>query len=381
MTVGTRMRYGMTQLDWSSVARELGPRFAERAPQHDADDSILAKNYVELKERRVFSAGVPTELGGGGATHSQLCAMLRTLGRHCGSTALALAMHTHLVAAAVWRYQQGQPTRALLERIATEQLVLISTGASDWLDSTGRAEAVKGGYRVTACKALGSGSPAGDLLITSAPFEDPHEGLRVLHFPVPLNAPGVTRCDNRRALGMHGSDDVLLEEVFVPEDAIWLRRPRGAWHPFFNLNVIVALPLVMSAHLGVAETARNLCLQWLQRHREDSEACYIVGEMENSLVTAQMAVHGMIDECADYSFAPDVQTANAVLIRKTIAARALVASVEKGLQAVGGGAHFRYGGLERHLRDLHGAQFHPLQEKRQHRFTGRIALGLAPNDC
>jgi alkylation response protein AidB-like acyl-CoA dehydrogenase len=121
-------------------------------------------------------------------------------------------------------------------------------------------------------------------------------------------------------------------------------------------------------------------LQCLQRKREDAEACYIVGEMENSLVTAQMAVDGMIDECADYSFTPDVQTANAVLIRKTIAARALVASVEKGLQAVGGAGLFRDLGLERYLRDLHGAQFHPLQEKRQHRFAGRIALGLAPND-
>jgi len=376
------MNYGMTELDWTGVARELGPRFAQRAPQHDADDSFVAENSIELKERRVFSAGVPVELGGGGATHSELCAMLRTLGRHCGSTALALAMHTHLVAAAVWCYRQGQPTRALLERIASEQLVLVSTGASDWLDSTGRAEAVEGGYRVTARKAFDSGSPAGDLLITSAPLDDRYAGSRVLHFAVPLTAPGVTRCGKWRALGMRGSypNDVLLEDVFVPEAAISLRRMRGAWHPFFNLNVIVALPLVMSAYLGVAEAACSLCLQCLHRKREDTQAYYIVGEMENSLVTAQMAVDGMVDACADYSFTPDVQTANAVLIRKTIAARALVASVKKGLQAVSGGGLSCDLGLERYLRDLHGAQLQPLQEKRQLRFAGRMALGLATND-
>jgi hypothetical protein len=28
--------------------------------------------------------------------------------------------------------------------------------------------------------------------------------------------------------------------------------------------------------------------------------------------------------------------------------------------------------------DVHAAQFHPLQAKRQHRFTGRAALGLDP---
>ena len=35
-------------------------------------------------------------------------------------------------------------------------------------------------------------------------------------------------------------------------------------------------------------------------------------------------------------------------------------------------------GLERLLRDIHGAQFHPLQAKRQQRFTGRVVLGLEP---
>jgi len=45
---------------------------------------------------------------------------------------------------------------------------------------------------------------------------------------------------------------------------------------------------------------------------------------------------------------------------------------------VGGGGLFRSLGLERLLRDIYGVQFHPLQAKRQHRFTGRVALGLDP---
>jgi hypothetical protein len=35
-------------------------------------------------------------------------------------------------------------------------------------------------------------------------------------------------------------------------------------------------------------------------------------------------------------------------------------------------------GLERLVRDLHAAQFHPMQEKRQQLFCGRAALGLDP---
>ncbi len=30
------------------------------------------------------------------------------------------------------------------------------------------------------------------------------------------------------------------------------------------------------------------------------------------------------------------------------------------------------------MRDVHGVQFHPLPEKRQQLFTGRLALGLDP---
>ena len=69
---------------------------------------------------------------------------------------------------------------------------------------------------------------------------------------------------------------------------------------------------------------------------------------------------------------------DAVLIRKTVAANACIQTVENAFEVVGGGAFFRSVGLERLLRDVHGAQFHPLQEKRQHLFTGRVALGLDP---
>src|SRR5919199_110416 len=114
---------------WVAVARALGPGLASRAAGYDANDSFPVENYRELKEHRVFSAPVPAELGGGGASHRELCAMVRELAHGCGSTALALSMHTHLLAATVWRYRQGQPAAPLLKRIADEQIVLVSTGA------------------------------------------------------------------------------------------------------------------------------------------------------------------------------------------------------------------------------------------------------------
>jgi alkylation response protein AidB-like acyl-CoA dehydrogenase len=369
-----------SRTDWVAVARDLGPGFASRAAAHDANDSFPVENYRELKEQRVFSAGVPAELGGGGASHGELCAMLRELGRHCGATALALAMHTHLVATTVWLRRQGAPVGPLLERIAAEQLVLVTTGASDWLDSSGAAERVEGGYRVTAHKAFASGSPAGDVLITSALYDDPTAGPTVLHFSVPMKAGGVTVFDNWRTMAMRasGSNDVALDGTFVPDAAVSSRRPKGSWEPFLNVVATVATPLVMSVYVGVAEAARDLALQKVARKRTDPDVWYLVGEMENALVTGQLAVQGMIDVCAEYTFAPDTAIANASLIRRTIAAQSLMLAVEKALETAGGGGIFRSLGLERLVRDIHAAQFHPLQPKRQHRFTGRMALGLDP---
>jgi alkylation response protein AidB-like acyl-CoA dehydrogenase len=363
-----------------AVAQEIGPAFAARAAAHDEADRFVAENYAELKARRFFSAGVPAELGGGGATHGELAAMLRELAHYCSSTALALSMHTHLLAATVWRYRQGQPVVPLLERIAKEETVLVSTGASDWLDSSGTAEKVDGGYLVTGRKIFGSGSPAGTLLVTSAVYDDPAEGPVVLHFPVPIAAKGVTVQDNWRTMGMRatGSNDVLVDHVFVPESAVSLRRPKGKWHPFFNVSAIVAMPLVMSVYAGVAEAASDLALQIARKKPNDPNLPYLIGEMDNALVTAQMAVSGMVDLCADYTFEPSAQTANAVLIRKTIAAQACIETVEKAMHVAGGAAFFRSVGLERLLRDVHAAHYHPLQEKRQHLFSGRLALGLDP---
>jgi hypothetical protein len=49
-------------------------------------------------------------------------------------------MHSHLVAAAAWRWRhQKAPTDGFLKRVAAEDLILVSSGGSDWLKSAGTA--------------------------------------------------------------------------------------------------------------------------------------------------------------------------------------------------------------------------------------------------
>jgi alkylation response protein AidB-like acyl-CoA dehydrogenase len=309
-----------------------------------------------------------------------MCTFLRKLAHYCPSTALALSMHQHLVAAAVYNHRNGRPGQKLLERVAAAEVVLISTGANDWMESNGTVERADGGFRVSARKAFASGSPRGGVLVTSAPFEDPKEGWQVLHFPVPFAAQGVSLADDWHTLGMRatGSQTVVLDKVFVPEDAVVLRRPRGKFHPAWNAILTVAMPLIMSAYTGVAEAAAAIGQEQASKRKGDHAVPYMLGELANKLTMVQLAMDDMVRLANDLDFAMSVELSSAILVRKTIVAEGVLATVEKALEAAGGAGFYRKTGLERLLRDAHGAQFHPLPAKRQHRFTGRVALGLDP---
>jgi acyl-CoA dehydrogenase len=368
----------VTKTDWVAVANELGPAFAERAAQHDQDDSFVFKNYEELKERRVFAAGVPAELGGGDASLAELCDLLRTLAHYCSSTALALSMHTHLVAVPAWRYRnEGAPVNALLERVAKEQIVLISTGGSDWLEGSGTAVQVDGGYRVNGRKIFCSGSPAGRLLMTTAVHDDPKDGPTVMHLPVPFASDGVKMLDTWRTLGMRatGSNDVMLEDVFVPEASVAVRRPAGKWHPAMHTVAMIALPIIYAVYIGVAEEAREIALRLSEKKRDEAGVQMLAGEMENELTSARLALRELIDNGSTGK--PGSEATNRAVIARTLAGRAAVRAVERAFELGSGAAFYRKAGLERLFRDVQGARFHPMQEMAQRQYSGRTAFGLA----
>jgi alkylation response protein AidB-like acyl-CoA dehydrogenase len=380
MTIEATDQNSKANIDnWTALIDQLGPKFAERTSVHDADDSFVADNYEELKSHKFFSAQVPSELGGGGLSHSQMCELIRRLATYCSSTGLATSMHQHLVAAAIYNYRHGKPGQALLEKVAGNELVLVSTGANDWLESSGSIERVDGGYKVTAFKPFASGSPAGDLAITSAPYEDPDEGWQVLHFPVPLSAEGASLVMNWKAHGMRGtgSNTIKLDEVFIPEESVALKRPQGEFHPAWNVILTVALPLIASAYLGVAQSAARIARE-KNATREDAVTQMLMGEMENQLVVAELAVESMIANAANGEFEPVLERGNASLVRKTLAVRAAANVVERAIEATGGAGYFRSGTLERLRRDVAAGNFHPLPEKRQQLFTGRLAMELDP---
>jgi alkylation response protein AidB-like acyl-CoA dehydrogenase len=362
--------------DTMEVAHELAAIFGQRADESADEDRFVADNFALLKASGLVEAGVPVELGGGGADVDELANMLRTLGYHCGSTALAFSMHSHQVAVAAWRWRHQKATvEPLLRRIARERILLVTSGGSDWIAGSGRAEKVEGGYRITARKRFASGAPAGDLLMTGAILEGEGDPV-VLHFAIPLDSPQLKVLDNWRTLGMRatGSHDVLIEGQFVAEANVVARRKAGEWDPLFHAIATIAFPLVYSVYLGVAESARDIAIALARRRQPADHAIELAGRMDTELTAARLASESML--AAVRRNEPSADTVNQVMIGRQLVARHAMLAVELAMELAQGAGFYRAAGLERRFRDIQAARYHPLQAGPQARYAGALALGL-----
>jgi alkylation response protein AidB-like acyl-CoA dehydrogenase len=358
------------------TAHRLAPKLAAHAAEIDQKDRFVAENYALLKEAGLVEAGVPRELGGGGAEIAELAEMLRVLARACGSTALAFSMHTHQVAIPAWRWrhQKVAAVEPLLKRVAAERIILLSSGGSDWIGGSGKAEKDGDGYRITARKVFTSGAEAGDILMTGAIHEGEDGSRSVIHFGAPMKSSAVRIEETWRTLGMRGtaSNDVVIEDLFIPAANVAFSRKAGEWHPVFETIATIAFPLIYAVYLGVAESARDIAIEVAKRKQASDPS--LAGRMDTELRAAQLAHRWMLDAVARN--APSAETVNEVMIGRTLVARHAIAAVDLAMELAGGASFYRATGLERRFRDIQGARFHPLQAGPQARYAGAMALGL-----
>ena len=357
------------------VIGTIGSGVAER----DRTGVISPAVFDTLRAAGLTRLLVPEECGGGGATFAETGRMLRRLARSDASTAVTLSMHTHLVAAQVWRYRHGIPgPQAVFDKVNAGAM-LISTGASDWIGSNGVARRVDGGYRVSARKGPASGCEVGQILVTSIRWEDAPEGPQVLHMAIPLQADGVRVEHTWDTLGLRatGSDTVVLDDVFIPDAAVSLIRPADRWHPVWNAVLGVAMPLIMAAYLGIADAALDHATAAAAKSAQP-HVLQLLGETINAHTIAADVVTAMFTDADDLRFDNTDEFASRVLSRKTVAADAMIRTVRLTLELVGGSGYSRTHEIERLLRDVHGCLFHPLPRARQIAFSASVAVGEPP---
>lgn len=360
-------------------AATVGAAVAAHAARHDAEGSFVQEGLDALRDAGLLAIAVPEELGGEGARIRDVAVFQRELAHHCGSTALATSMHQHVVAFTAWRYRRGLPgAEATLRRVAEEGIVLVSTGGGDFTHPKGEAVQVDGGYRVSGHKRFASQSSVGTAMSTMFSFDDPEQGRRVLNMAVPFASEGVTVLNNWNTLGMRGtaSNDVVFDNVFVPEDKVVANRPHGVVDGPLQVIASVAMPIISAVYLGVAEAAFAAAVDAVGSRAEDALVQRQIGQMAHRLQIADWALQGALDIVGDDP-APSVERFAAVMLAKREIALAGVEVCDLAMEVAGGAAFFKGSVIERCYRDIRAAKFHPFTPEETLVHAGRLALGVA----
>jgi acyl-CoA dehydrogenase len=366
--------------DLVAWAGSLGRQVAEHAARHDRDGTFVTEAYDLLRESGYLALAVPEELGGRGATIRQVAMAQRELARHCGSTALASVMHHHVVLFTAWRYRRDMAgAEATLRKVAENGIVIVSTGGGDLTAPRGTATRVDGGFVVNGRKPFASQAPVGAAMSTMFTYDDPDEGRLVLNVSIPMASEGVSVLETWDALGMRGtgSHDIELKDVFVADAQVLARRPHGTVDGPLQVILSHAMPPISAVYLGVAEAARDHAVDLLSRssRKDDPLRQRQVGLMDTRLRVAAWALEGALVAVGDDP-TPSMDTVVEVMAAKREIALAGVEVAGLALEVAGGAGFHRSQPIERGLRDLQAARYHPFDPEETLLHAGRVALGL-----
>jgi len=369
------------------LAAELRARFAERAAEHDRENTFVEENFAQLRESGYTALPIPEELGGLGASLRQTLYAQAELGRYCGATALAVNMHLYLAFANMYRYKNGAAAvEALLRRIAVEKLILMTSGGSDGLWPSTTATRENGGFILNGRKAFCSQAPIANVLSTMATYDDPVEGKTVLAIGLPMSSPGIQIVETWDTLGMRGtaSHDVQLDDVKITEAQVVAKGPWGRTWPALRVALIHGVSTMAAVYYGIASGARDEAMRVVMQRKngvgepasQDPAIARLVGLMEYKLRTAWWALIGAINELPDdYQYPANDETVNTILLAKRCVVTEAAEIVDLAMEAVGGAAFYKRSPLERAYRDVRGGKFHPLPPEKTIQFAGKLALG------
>ena len=109
-------------------AERIGSDIAAKyAAEVDREGRFPRETFDELKSARLLGAMVPRELGGEGATFTEICDICCVLGQYCASTAMIYAMHQIQVVCLLDCAIESAWHRQFLARVAEQQLLLASS--------------------------------------------------------------------------------------------------------------------------------------------------------------------------------------------------------------------------------------------------------------
>jgi alkylation response protein AidB-like acyl-CoA dehydrogenase len=216
------MNFGLTEEQQN--IKDQAADFADRevAPQAatlDAEDRVPFGTLEKLSEMGFMGLCVPERYGGKGLDFLSYCLLIEELSRADAGIGVTLAVHTSAGTLPILLFGTGEqkarwvPPLARGERIGSFALTEPSTG-SDAAAIETRAERVEGGYSISGHKQwITNGRIAGTTIL----FARAPKGVTA--FVVPMDAAGISFGKHAKKMGVISAttDDVLLDDVFVPE--------------------------------------------------------------------------------------------------------------------------------------------------------------------
>jgi acyl-CoA dehydrogenase len=193
-----------------AIGERIGSKVAGPvAAEVDRDARFPAEAIEALRAERMLSVLVPMELGGAGATITQVASAVEALGRHCASTAMVYAMHQIQVASIV-RHGRSAWMQHYLERVAEHELLLASATTEagiggDVRSSSCAVERDGDGFRLQKDSPVISYGASADAVLATArrtPASPPNDQVLVV---VPITKSTLEERSSWDTLGFRGT--------------------------------------------------------------------------------------------------------------------------------------------------------------------------------
>src|ERR671910_786973 len=238
------------------VIQERAVEFSDRevapyAAEWDREARFPAEVFERLAGAGFMGLCVPEEYGGGGTDFLSYALLIEEISRADAGVGVTLAVHTSAGTLPILIYgnedQRSRfvPNLARGEKIGCFPLTDPTTG-SDTAAIEASAERIEGGYRLSGHKQwVTNGRAAGTMII----FARAQEGVTA--FVVGMDEEGISFGKHAEKMGVLSAttDDVLLDNVFVPEEGRIGEEGKG---------LRVALGTLDTGRIGIAAQALGI---------------------------------------------------------------------------------------------------------------------------
>lgn len=384
------------QRHFLALAEPLARRFAERAAQHDADGTFPHENFADLRAAGLLGLTAPEECGGLGANELDYTLTLERLAWGDASTALALGMSLSNIGQIAEGRLWPDHAPALFRKVARDGAMLNAAQAEPEMGSpsygglpatTARRDPA-GGWRLNGRKIYTTGAPGLRYFIIMATIQEDGQPPRIGDFLTPSDAPGlrIEQTWNALALRASGSDDVVLEDAWVGEDALLGARAPGQPDPRAALGLPWGSLTLAAVYNGAAQAARDEIVHFAATRKPTALGKPLgelpnvrahLGEIDALLLASRRVTLGL---AADWVVAPAEARAalrqQAPLV-KVIATTNAVRITDIALRIAGGQGLQRGKPLERIFRDVRAGLVNAPIEDVVLQNAGRAAVDAA----